>query len=65
MRNEKFTYGPALLPHATGFAAALEQIGYPRSETASMVPKPTAEDYWTCFPVQDRTTFLKRVMSLK
>jgi hypothetical protein len=65
LREDKLTYGPALLPHAADLATALEQIGYSRSEAVTLVPKPTAADYWTCFPVQDRATFLKRVMRLK
>ena len=63
--NSKLTYGPAFMPQAADFTTALEQIGYPRSEAASLVPKPSPDDYWTCFPVLDRATFLQRVMRLK
>ena len=66
------TYGPVSFSRAAQFPPALEQIGYPKSYTESLVPRPSQNDYWML--LQDlsfnakgaaRAEILRRIMALR
>ena len=65
------TYGPTLFRSRSDFPAALRELGYDKAYIDSLIPPPTADDYWTVFgdvsspKSPNRGDLLRRIMELK